>query len=85
MVTILLDILISAIFTPGVIAGRFEIAKLFVGKPAGDASATIELAAKLLLVGATFSDAVQSVTKRSEGHAGAASVRRHGWADGLLP
>jgi len=47
-----------------VILARFVIAKFFLDDASADADATIELAAKLLLVGATFfiTDAIQGVT-----------------------
>lgn len=63
LVAMLLGIVIAATLTVLVIAARFEIAKFFLGEPTGDAVATIGLAAKLLLVGASFfiSDAAQSI------------------------
>lgn len=63
LVAMLLGIVITAIMTLAVIAARFEIAELFLGDSAGDADATIGLAAKLLLVGASFFiiDAVESI------------------------
>lgn len=51
LAAMLLGIVIVAILTLAVSAARFEIAKFFVGESAGDADATIGLAAKLLLVG----------------------------------
>jgi multidrug resistance protein, MATE family len=47
-----------------VILARFAIAQFFLGEASADADATIELAAKLLLVGATFfiTDGIQGVT-----------------------
>ncbi|MGY3473501.1 MATE family efflux transporter [Bradyrhizobium ottawaense] len=63
LTAILLSVVIAAILTLGVVAVRFEIAGLFLDKSAGDAEATIGLAAKLLLVGASFfiTDAAQSI------------------------
>nr|WP_246752186.1 MATE family efflux transporter [Bradyrhizobium diazoefficiens] len=54
LVAMLLGIVIVAMLTLAVIAGRFEIAELFLGEAAGDAHATIRLAEKLLLVGSSF-------------------------------
>lgn len=51
---LLLSIGITAILTLVVLAARFEIAELFLGESAGNAKATTRLAAKLLLVGASF-------------------------------
>ncbi|OSJ36850.1 MATE family efflux transporter [Bradyrhizobium japonicum] len=63
----LLGIVITAILTLTVIAARFEIAVLFLDQSADDADATIGLAAKLLLVGASFfiSDSVANITAGS--------------------
>jgi MATE family multidrug resistance protein len=63
VIAMLLGIAIAAMLTLAVIAGRFAIAKFFLGDASVNADATIELAAKLLLVGATFfvTDAVQSI------------------------
>lgn len=59
----LLGIAVVAVLTLAVVLARFEIARFFLGDAADDAEATIELAATLLLVGATFFvlDGVQSV------------------------
>ena len=63
LVAMLLGIAIAATLTLAVIASRFAITKFFLGDISVDADATIELAANLLLVGATFfiTDAVQSI------------------------
>lgn len=63
LAAMLLGIVIAALLTLGVIAGRFEIARLFLGRSAGDFDATVGLAAKLLLVGASFfvSNAAQGI------------------------
>lgn len=63
LAAMLLGIVIAAILTLVVIAARFEIAEFFLSKSAGDADATIGLAAKLLLVGASVfvTDAVQTI------------------------
>ena len=63
LVAMLLGIVIVAILTLAVIATRFEIAEFFLGDIAQNAAATIELAATLLLIGASFfiTDAVQSI------------------------
>ncbi|WP_084800135.1 MATE family efflux transporter [Bradyrhizobium sp. Ai1a-2] len=63
LAAMLLGVAITAILTLAVIATRFEIAELFVDESASNAGATTELAAKLLLVGASFyiTDAVQSI------------------------
>jgi MATE family multidrug resistance protein len=55
---------VVGILTLVVILGRFAIAKFFLGAALTGADATIDLAAKLLLVGATFfiTDAIQGVT-----------------------
>jgi MATE family multidrug resistance protein len=59
----LLGIVLVAILTLAVILARFAIARFFLGDAADNADATIELAAKLLLVGATFFvlDGLQSI------------------------
>jgi MATE family multidrug resistance protein len=58
-----LGIVLVAILTLAVVLARFAIARFFLGEAASDAEATIELAVKLLLVGATFFvlDGVQSI------------------------
>jgi MATE family multidrug resistance protein len=63
LVAMLLGIVIAVILTLAVIATRFDIAEFFLGSMAENAAATIELAATLLLVGASFfvTDAMQSV------------------------
>ena len=63
LVAMLLGIVIVAVLTLAVIATRFEIAAFFLGDIAKNAAATIELAAALLLIGASFfiTDAVQSI------------------------
>jgi len=63
LVAMLLGIVIVAILTLAVIAARFQIAEFFLGDIAQNAAATIELAAALLLIGASFfiTDAVQSI------------------------
>ncbi|ODM72150.1 MATE family efflux transporter [Bradyrhizobium elkanii] len=69
LVAILFGVVITAMLTLAVIATRFEIAELFLGKSAVHAEATIGLAAKLLLVGAGFfiTDAAQSIAAGSLG------------------
>jgi len=64
LVALLLGIFLAAMLTLAVILARFVIAKFFLDDASADADATIELAAKLLLVGATFfiTDAIQGVT-----------------------
>jgi MATE family multidrug resistance protein len=59
----LLGVVLVAILTLAVVLARFAIARFFLGAAADNADATIELAAKLLLVGATFFvlDGVQSI------------------------
>ncbi len=63
LVAMLLGIAIAALLTVVVIAARFEIAWLFLGRTTESAAATIELAAKLLLIGASLfvTDALQSI------------------------
>ena len=58
-----LGILLGAGLTLLVIVGRFAIARFFLGATSGSADATLELAATLLLVGATFfvTDGLQSI------------------------
>ena len=72
-----LGILLGAGLTLLVIAGRFAIARFFLGATSGSADATLELAATLLLVGATFyvTDGLQSIM--------AGSLR--GMKDTLMP
>lgn len=67
LVAMLLGIMIAAMLTLAVITTRLEIAELFLGKSAGDATATIRLAAKLLLVGASFfiTDAAKTIAAGS--------------------
>ncbi|WP_439360332.1 MATE family efflux transporter [Bradyrhizobium sp. DASA03007] len=64
---ILLGVVIAAILALGVIAARFEIAGLFLDESQGEAETTIGLAAKLLLIGASFSitDAAQLIATGS--------------------
>ena len=59
----LLGIALGAGLTLLVVAGRFAIAGFFLGQTPGTAAATLELAATLLLVGATFyvTDGLQSI------------------------
>src|ERR1700682_1403107 len=59
----LLGVVLVALLTLAVVLARFAIARFFLGEAAANADATIELAAKLLLVGATFFvlDGVQSI------------------------
>jgi multidrug resistance protein, MATE family len=63
LTAMLLGVVLVAILTLAVIVARFAIARFFLGEAADNAAATIELAAKLLLVGATFFvfDGVQSI------------------------
>ena len=63
LMAMLLGIVLVAILTLAVVLGRFAIARFFLGEAAHSAAATIELAAKLLLVGATFfvADGLQSI------------------------
>jgi MATE family multidrug resistance protein len=58
-----LGVVLVAILTLAVVLARFAIARFFLGEAAANADATIELAASLLLVGATFFvlDGVQSI------------------------
>jgi MATE family multidrug resistance protein len=63
LVAMLLGICLVAILTLAVILARFAIARFFLGGDLTGADATIDLAAKLLLVGATFfiTDGIQSI------------------------
>ena len=63
LAALLLGLMIGAGLTLMVIAGRFAIARLFLGHAAESAEATIELAATLLLVAATLfiADGVQTI------------------------
>ena len=63
LAALLLGLMIGAGLTLLVIAGRFAIARLFLGHAAESAEATIELAATLLLVAATLfiADGVQTI------------------------
>jgi MATE family multidrug resistance protein len=63
LVAMLIGIAIAAILTLAVIATRFGIARLFLGEGLTNADATIELAATLLLIGATFfvTDGLQTI------------------------
>jgi multidrug resistance protein, MATE family len=63
LVAMLLGIFLVAILTLAVILARFAIARFFLGEASADADATVDLAAKLLLVGATFfiTDGIQSI------------------------
>ncbi|MCP3415706.1 MATE family efflux transporter [Bradyrhizobium brasilense] len=54
VVAMLLGVAVATMLALAVIAARFEIAELFLGESTSDASATIELVATLLLVGASF-------------------------------
>jgi MATE family multidrug resistance protein len=67
LVAMLLGIVIAVILTLAVVATRFDIAEFFLGGTAENASATTELAAMLLLVGASFfvTDAIQSIAAGS--------------------
>jgi MATE family multidrug resistance protein len=59
----LLGVLLGTAMTLLVILGRFAIARFFLGQATGSAQATLDLAATLLLVGATFyvTDGLQSI------------------------
>lgn len=63
LVAMLLGIAIAVVLTFAVVATRFDIAEFFLGGTVENAAATIELAATLLLVGASFfvTDAMQSI------------------------
>jgi multidrug resistance protein, MATE family len=67
LVAMLLGIAIAVILTLAVVATRFDIAAFFLGGMAENAAATIDLAATLLLVGASFfiTDAMQSIAAGS--------------------
>ncbi len=62
-VAMLIGIVMAAILTLVVIATRFGIARLFLGEGLTNADVTIELAATLLLIGATFfvTDGLQTI------------------------
>jgi MATE family multidrug resistance protein len=62
-VATLLGIVFMSVMTLAVILGRYAIARFFFGEAAESAGAVIELAAALLLVGATFfvADGIQTV------------------------
>jgi MATE family multidrug resistance protein len=62
-VATLLGIVFMSVMTLAVILGRYAIARFFFGEAAESARAVIELAASLLLVGATFfvADGIQTV------------------------
>jgi MATE family multidrug resistance protein len=62
-VAMLIGIAIAAVLTLAVIATRFGIARLFFGEGLTNTEATIELAATLLLIGATFfvTDGLQTI------------------------
>ncbi|PDT64122.1 MATE family efflux transporter [Bradyrhizobium ottawaense] len=53
LVGMLLGMVVAAILTFAIVAARFQIAPLFLGRSSGDADATTGLVAKLLLAGAT--------------------------------
>ncbi|MGY4157904.1 MATE family multidrug resistance protein [Bradyrhizobium sp. USDA 4461] len=53
LVAMFLGVMIAAMLALAVVAARFKIAELFLGKSAADADPTIELAAHLLLVAAS--------------------------------
>ncbi|WP_271573971.1 MATE family efflux transporter [Bradyrhizobium sp. CCBAU 11361] len=63
LAAMLLGIVIAATLTLTLIAARFEIVELFLGRSARDSEATISLAAKLVVVAATLFiiDAVQCI------------------------
>jgi MATE family multidrug resistance protein len=63
LVAMLLGIFLVTVLTLAVILARFAIARFFLGGDLRGADATIDLAAKLLLVGATFfiTDGIQSI------------------------
>lgn len=69
LAAMLCGVVITAILTLAVIAGRFEIAGMFLGGSSDDADPTTGLAAELLLIGAGFfiTDAVQSIAAGSLG------------------
>ncbi|MCP3392186.1 MATE family efflux transporter [Bradyrhizobium sp. CCGB12] len=66
LAAMLIGIVIAASLTLALIAARFEIVELFLGRSAGS-EATISLAAELLVVGATLfiTDAVQCIAAGS--------------------
>jgi len=63
VVAIVLGIVFMTVMTLVVILGRFDLARLFFGAAAEGAGGTIELAAMLMMVGATFfiADGIQTV------------------------
>jgi MATE family multidrug resistance protein len=63
LTAMLLGIVLVAVLTLAVVLARFAIARFFLGEASESADVTIELATKLLLVGATFfvADGVQSI------------------------
>ncbi|MCP1838433.1 MULTISPECIES: MATE family efflux transporter [unclassified Bradyrhizobium] len=63
LAAMLLGIMIALLLTLAVIVARFAIAQFFLGDSDGDAQATIRLATKLILIGATFfiTDAAHSI------------------------
>jgi MATE family multidrug resistance protein len=63
LVAMLLGIFLVTVLTLAVILARFAIARFFLGGDLRGVDATIDLAAKLLLVGATFfiTDGIQSI------------------------
>ncbi|HEV3501290.1 MAG TPA: MATE family efflux transporter [Bradyrhizobium sp.] len=63
LTAMLLGIVLVAVLTLAVVLARFAIARFFLGEASENADVTIELATKLLLVGATFfvADGVQSI------------------------
>ena len=82
LAALLLGLMFGAGLTLMVIAGRFAIARLFLGHAAESAEATIDLAATLLLVARHAvhrrrrSNHHGGIAARHEGHAGPAAVRR---------
>ncbi|WP_333909339.1 MATE family efflux transporter [Bradyrhizobium sp. CCBAU 11434] len=73
---ILLGVVIAAILTLAMIAAHFEIAGLFLNESQDDAEATIGLAGKLLLIGASFfiTDGAQLIATGSLRGMGAAPL-----------
>jgi len=63
LVATLLGIVLASVLTLAVVVARFAIARAFFGETSGSAGAAVELAATLLMVGATFfvTDAVQTI------------------------
>ena len=59
----LLGLAIAGVLTLAVAVARFDIAAFFLGSTAENATATIKLAAMLLLIGTSFyaTDAMQSI------------------------